>query len=597
LAPGPIEHTLSIKNESGIAVDLPRQLSAAWTFRGQSGHALQAWWIEKAAGRPSNTGVHAMPMGRGFGYTVLSEPYESDERAYSKDWRARDAVPWLAVYDPKSRSGWYSGIEFSGRVSYDLHALGKNRFAVAAGLAKEPVGCPDFHTLLAPGETYSLPTIFVGCFRGDIDDSCNQLRHWVSSALRPKIKDKRYPLLTLNSWGSGMAVDSKLATTMMHEGAGLGIEQFHIDAGWFKGVGDWRANPAKFPEGIAAMSAEAHKLGMRFGLWTGWTQGGTDNEDEAPAWILNVRSPTRRDWFGHDVDAAWKPADFVGTDVCLGDPAAVAWCTNLLTNLVKDYHLDMLEHDQRMVVSDCSRADHLHTESHGDIAYRAALGYYKVYDALRAAYPDLMFEDCVNGGRMVDYGVVKRVSYISIVDSYDPLSNRRAIYDLTYVLPSSMCECYVMAMPVKNLDEFRAMLRSGLMGWCSMMQDPAKWTADQKLAASQEFAFYKSFLRPLILKGNVYHVSPRPDGVHWDGLEYASQDSNSAALYAFNGTDGSTTHLFKLKGLVPKSRYLVQFQGHSQESRWATGSQLMGHGLEVKLMRPSISSLVTLVAR
>ena len=38
--------------------------------------------------------------------------------------------------------------------------------------------------------------------------------------------------------------------------------------------------------------------------------------------------------------------------------------------------------------------------------------------------------------------------------------------------------------------------------------------------AKREFALYESQLRPLISDADVYHVSGRPDGVHWDGIRY-----------------------------------------------------------------------------
>lgn len=589
---GAIEETLSIINRSGKAVTLPLQHSLAWTFQRIPGHALESWWIEKAAGGASATGVHANPVGADFHQTVMSEPYVSDQRAYSQNWKDRDAIPWVSVRDKKTNSGWYAGIEFSGRVSLDLQPNGKNAIGAELGIAAEPKGSPEFRTIVQPGETYALPTVFVGCFKGEVEDGCNQMKHWVDSALRPKAADSRYPLLTLNSWGSGMGIDEKLAYDMSHQAADLGIEQFHIDAGWFRGVGDWRPNPAKFPHGLAIVANQVHALGLKFGLWVGWTQGGIDPDAEDRQMVLNVHAPDRISWFAQNYAADWKPADFVGADLCLSDPHATKWCIDLLTRVVKDYHLDMLEHDQRMIVADCVQTGHPHTASHGDIAYRAALGYYKVYDAIRKEYPNLLFEDCVNGGRMVDYGAAKRVHYFSIVDSYAPLANREAIYDVTYVIPPAMCECYVCAVPWKNIGEFRYMLRSGLMGWCSIMQDPDTWTPEQHAVAKREFAIYKTKLRPLIRNGDLYHVSERPDGVRWDGMQYVSRDKKDGVLYAFRGTTGEAQHTFVLKGLDPKKRYRVHFEDPGQSDQTVLGADLMSRGVVVMLADPNASQLV-----
>ena len=103
-----------------------------------------------------------------------------------------------------------------------------------------------FQTRLQPGETFEAPTVFVGCYQGDVDDGANQLHRWVEAHLRPPVHDERYPLLVNNSWGSGMAVDEALAKKMIDDSAELGLELFHIDAGWFRAVGDWRTDERNF---------------------------------------------------------------------------------------------------------------------------------------------------------------------------------------------------------------------------------------------------------------------------------------------------------------------------------------------------------------
>ena len=147
-----------------------------------------------------------------------------------------------------------------------------------------------------------------------------------------------------------------------------------------------------------------HQKGLKFGLWVGWTQGGDRVEHAHES--LSPLDPEMADWFPENYPANWKPADFSGATVCLADPRAVAWCKSALRGVIKDAKLDLLEHDQVMVVDHCEQPDHLHTRSAVDVGYRAALGYYSVYDTLRAENPGLLFENCVNGGHMIDYGAV-----------------------------------------------------------------------------------------------------------------------------------------------------------------------------------------------
>ena len=125
--------------------------------------------------------------------------------------------------------------------------------------------------------------------------------------------------------------------------------------------------------------------------------------------------------------------------------------------------------------------------------------------------------------------------YFSITDTYDPLSNRRAFYDASYVLPAAMLESYVEKWPAPRPENFLYMLRSGMMGWLTLMQDTSAWTPEQHEAARQAIALYKRELRPLIRDARLYHVSARPDGVHWDGMEYWDPATRKGRGLCFSG--------------------------------------------------------------
>jgi alpha-galactosidase len=450
----------------------------------------------------------------------------------------------------------------------------------------------EFRSRLADGERFVTPTAFVGCYRGGVDDGANRLHRFVAAHLRPPVSDARYPLLVNNSWGSGMAVDEALARHMIDDSAALGVELFHIDAGWFRGVGDWHPDTRKFPQGLAPVSDYTHSKGMLFGLWVGWTQGGTDARGME---TLAVTNPNQRDWFTHDYTPTWKPSDFTGATVCLADPPAREWCLEELRRIVTTYKLDLLEHDQIMIVDQCERSDHGHTMSPADIAYHASRGYYSVYDQLRKEHPTLLLEDCVNGGRTVDFGIVQRTHYISITDTYDPMSNRRAFYDSSYPLPPSMCECYIENKPGPSMATFKTMLRSGMMGWCTLMCDTGAWSKEQHDTARRQVEIFKKWIRPLINDGDLYHVSTRPDDARWDGMQYIDAKTRKGIVFGFRGAKAvKTSHEFKLQGLDRSASYKVWSEDGTVPQSQFTGAQLMDEGLKVELSDPGASELIYL---
>jgi alpha-galactosidase len=230
-----------------------------------------------------------------------------------------------------------------------------------------------------------------------------------------------------------------------------------------------------------------------------------------------------------------------------------------------------------------------------DVSYHAVRSYYDIYERTRREHPGLLFEICNDGGRMVDFGSAAHGDYFSITDSYDPLSNRRAFYDTSYSLPAAMLESYVEKWPVPRPENFLYMLRSGMMGWLTLMLDTRVWTPEQHEDARQAIALYKRELRPLIRDARLYHVSPRPDGVQWDGMEYWDPQREKGVVFAFRGSvPDKSEHRFVLAGLDVSRRYHLHFQDGTATDRTATGSELMSEGLLVRLQNPLSSELVFL---
>jgi alpha-galactosidase len=229
------------------------------------------------------------------------------------------------------------------------------------------------------------------------------------------------------------------------------------------------------------------------------------------------------------------------------------------------------------------------------VSYHAVRSYYTLYEELRRHYPHLLLEACNDGGRMVDFGTAAHADYFSITDTYDPLSNRRAFYDASHLLPPSMLECYVERYPTPRPANFLYMLRSGMMGWCTLMQDTNAWTAEQHAVAHEAFRLYKTQLRPLIRDADLYHISGRPDGVHWDGLEYFAPRRGHGVVYAFRGsTPDEANHSFRLRGLDAGREYALHFEDHSSPDRAASGRELTSAGLKVSLPGVESSELVFL---
>jgi hypothetical protein len=603
---GPVEHRITVENLGGNEVWLPLIDSLRLELPCLPEAKLRNLYVEKGADSPSPVGTHIDDVADGYKWTGHSSTYEFPQKG-----EAREVIPAEFIYGAEpGHAGWFAGIEFSGRTRVSLERT-SDRVTTVLGLNPEP---GPFRTRLGAGEKFETPTVFFGIFSGGPDGAGNQLRPWVRAVLgNPGTwRDPHYPYTVNNSWGGGMKIDEDLALRMMDDAHRLGLEMFHVDAGWFRGVGDWYPNTQKFPHGLAYMADEAHKRGMKFGLWVDWTQAALDTQPGA----LNARDPKVHDWLVTDLPPEWKPEEFKGQTVDVGAPAAHEYLEKEVNRIITDYHLDMLEHDGYLVAEGCVREDHPHAppnrstmkivhdwgsdfvvaDNSTDVSYHAVNAYYDIYAKMRREHPGLIFEICDDGGRMVDFGSAAHGDYFSITDTYDPLSNRRAFFDTSYMLPAPMLESYVEKWAAPLPENFLYMLRSGMMGWFTVMIDTTTWTAEQHETARKAIALYKEKLRPLIRDAQLYHVSARPDGVHWDGMEYWDAKRKQGVLYAFRGSaEDEDGHAFVLAGLDAAKRYRLHFEDGSGTDRDAPGRELMMEGVKVHLEHPLSSEMVFVV--
>lgn len=599
---GPLEHECRIENLGTTDIWLALQDSLQFDFLISPQVPLEHIFIEKGADTPSAEGTHAVAVPDGYQWLGESSTY-----ARSREGQPREIIPWFLIRQAEGdRKGLYVGIEFSGRTSLSMERSG-NHLRGRVGLNGDPA---PYRTRLVPNAVFATPRIFVGASNGDLNDTSNVLRRWVRDVLTNAAtwRNPAYPLAVNNSWGGGLTINEDVALRMIRDAAELGFEMFHVDAGWFRAVGDWHPDPAKFPHGMAAIAAQAHAHGMKFGLWADWAQAGSSNELGA----LNVRSPEVAPWLSSNLATDWKPEQFKGETIDIGVPAAKSWALSETDRIVTEYKLDMLEHDGYLVLQGCQKANHPHappdpahtlvekeaswamirSSNSTDVSYYATKAYYEIQSNLRKNHPGLLLEICNDGGRMIDFGSAAHGDYFSITDTYDPLSNRRAFYDTSWLLPPAMLESYVERWATPDIPTFRFMLRSGMMGWLSVMIDTTTWTADQHAAAASEIAVYKNRLRPLIRDADLYHISERPDGKHWDGMQYFDRHRKVGVVFAFRGSAGESTHTFLLKGLRPDAQYKLTFHDGSASDRIAGGKELLRVGLPVALTQPNSSELV-----
>jgi hypothetical protein len=196
---------------------------------------------------------------------------------------------------------------------------------------------------------------------------------------------------------------------------------------------------------------------------------------------------------------------------------------------------------------------------------------------------------------------MRRAIRIQDQDRYYPIDARRAFYDSSYALHpmqiSTLSGSWSDWQASGSVYEFRS-ASLGAPYWHPDAPNGGnggpKWTPAQRTAIKRAVNTYKTRIRPLVRRGNIYHVFPRPDDRVWDGIEYFDPEAKKGAVYVFRPASPKNSETIKLKGLDAKGRYRFWCEDGSIAPIQTSGDELMRQGFDMRLPKPFSSDIVFL---
>ena len=581
---GPVEHWLTIANNSGAPITIGHQDSLVLShLLLPTTESMDAWWIKRGGSNATNEGgTLVRSVGRNSNETLTSDPIDG-----------ASPVPWLALQVGTSH-GLYVGWEFSGIGRIHFHTYDGGASAPAKGpdpLKIEVGNVPEFKTDIPAGETFLVPPAFVGCYSGDIDDGSYSLHRFILDKLVPRFpKGYLYPSLAYNLYldSGGADAEEKGVLKSAATAKELGFETFVVDAMWFPQSGDWRWDPKRFPNGHRPIEEYVHSHDMKLGLWMAYTQGSNSSDPHA----LNIAE--HPDWF--NAPPKLDPAGHINWDalIDLGSDPARDWAKQATQRAVSEYKVDFFKTDYNPIVTKCQQTTHRH--HYGvDVSYWATLGYYAVQEAMMEKFPDLIMEGCSGAGHMKDFGNIRRVHMITINDTLSSLPDRQAIYDSTFAFPPAALMNYTYENFFDTFSDAPEpyFWRSAMMSqWQIDPTNSSSWTPDQRAKVKRSTEIYKSWIRPILQDVEVHHILPRPDGYHWDGMFYWSPSLKRGTLYIFRPNSSVKASPVFLAGLRPDAKYKIRTEDHSTTDSTYSGRDLMNKGLNIALPGVYTSDLV-----
>ena len=457
------------------------------------------------------------------------------------------------------------------------------------GITRVSLGMNDFdfsHTL-EPGAHLETPPVYCGKTEGLGEMSRQMNRFCLEHLLPSRFRAETLPVL-YNSWeATEFNVNVADQTRLAEIAAGIGVELFVMDDGWFgarnndrAGLGDWFVNPAKFTGGLDELIGNVNALGMDFGLWV---------EPE----MVNPDSDLYRahpDWTYH---FPHRHADELRHQLVLNMTRSdvQAYILDCLDRLLTDHNIRYIKWDMNRPFSQVGAENLADPKMY---SYLHTMAVYRIVDELKRRHPAVQFESCASGGGRCDLGAISHFDQVWTSDNTDGIDRMTIQKGYSMLHPIKTMRAWVTDIAGINKPcslDFR--FHIAMQGALGLGGNLEKYSPEELEICRRNVALYKE-IRPLVQFGDLYRILDADrDEVLCN--QYVSRDKMQAVLFL----SARGTRFFKKKmnlrfaGLAPDRAYAFTLDGVAYKKG---GAFLMEVGLPVYVRGADYNQIVRLTA-
>ncbi|MFR0586480.1 alpha-galactosidase [Lactobacillus porci] len=490
--------------------------------------------------------------------------------------------PFIALTSPQAteETGTVYGfaLVYSGNHGFWIQKDQFGQLRILAGINDE-----NFSWTLPAGSEFQTPEVWLTYSHKGLGAMSRQFHGLVKHNLvRGQFKQQARPIL-VNSWEAAyFDFDEDKLKPLATEAAKEGMELFVLDDGWFghrnasdSSLGDWVANPAKFPHGLRHFSDFVHDLGLKFGIWVEPEMISIDSNlyRTHPDYLVKVPQyaplPSRRQYI-----------------LNLTLPEVRENLFTQLKTLIVENGIDYVKWDMNRPLVDLYAAN---LQNQGEFSHRYILGVYQLVDRLVSAFPEVLFEGCASGGGRFDLGWAYYMPQSWTSDNTDAMARTKIQYATSLVYPPSVMTAHVSDVPnqqtgrVVPLKTRYNVAASAMLGY---ELDLTKLDSSQQAAIANQIADYKG-IRDLIMNGELYRLSS-PFTSQKAAWEFLAPDRKTALVtVVVNQIQAQPrVSITKLAGLIPEAIYEEQASG----CRFS-GAELMRAGFFDKIFKHDYDSV------
>lgn len=402
--------------------------------------------------------------------------------------------------------------------------------------------------VLASGEEYATPWVV-----GSWGDGLTELSRRFHTELRARPGHPRRPRpVSISTWEAVyFDHDPDRLIALADAAASVGVERFVLDDGWFEGrrhdragLGDWRPDPAVWPDGLHPLVDRVVGHGMEFGLWVEPEMVSVDSAlaRQHPEWILRSRTeppPTARGQQVLDLTRPEVSAEILGQ----------------LRALLDEYPISFLKWDHNRDLVDAGSGP-----GSGSLVHAQTLALYRVLDELRAEYPHLEIESCASGGGRVDLGILERTDRVWTSDSLDPIERLPIQRATGLVVPPELLGAHITSPAVHSSGRVVDLGLSAMVAMFGHLGIECDLTrlAPAELDRLREWITVAREVRGLVASGAVVHVDGADPGLDVRGVVSPSGDRAVFTIIQVASSSSAPPPRVRLPGLAGDRLYRVR---------------------------------------
>ncbi len=495
------------------------------------------------------------------------------------------ALPFFNIEMPWQQ-GIIVGIGWTGKWYADIQKKDAKTVELKSGMERMQLA-------LLPNEDIRTPRICLFFWKGgDRMAGHNQFRRFIMAHHSPKIDGclAQPPLSAGFDWGDPkpceeytcLTEDYAVSLVKRFQQFKILPEVFWLDCGWFSGcgwdkqkggcwhnVGNWTADPKRFPHGLRPVADAIHQAGSKFMVWFEPERVHEFSMiyKEHPEWLL------RRE--GDD-----------NSLFDLGNKDACKWMIDYISDLIRKEGIDYYRQDDNVdpmnywACNDTPGRIGIHEIKHVE-------GLYAFWDSLLVRFPRLLIDNCAGGGQRLDLEATSRSIPLWRSDySYgEPNGTQGHAFGLNFYLPFHGTGMW-------KTDDYT--FRSSLGAAAVMSWEITGKESEQIPDIQKRISDFKN-LRPYFY-GDYYPMTESwncdTSDRSWLSYQLNRPDEHDGIILAFRRKDCENESIrIKPRGLESNTIYELFYEDYKIRIN-KTGQEIM-EGIDLAIPQPQQSLLVS----